>query len=31
MKFLQVIIILLIIFILIGCDSGWAVCGWEVK
>ena len=30
----QVTIFLLIIFMLIsitGCDSGWTVCGWEVK
>jgi len=28
------ILFLLVIFtmtLLIGCDSGWAVCGWEVK
>ena len=31
MKLVQVIIFLLIIFILAGCDSGWLVCGWEVK
>ena len=31
MKLAQVIIFLLIIFILTGCDSGWSVCGWEVK
>ena len=31
MKFRHLIVFLLIIFILIGCDSGWSVCGWEVK
>ena len=30
----RVITYVLIMFILIsitGCDSGWSVCGWEVK
>jgi len=27
----HLIVLLLIIFILTGCDSGWSVCGWEVK
>ena len=27
----QVIIFLLIMFLLGSCDSGWSVCGWEVK
>ena len=31
MKLAQVIIFLLIIFILTGCDSGWSIAGWEVK
>ena len=27
----RVIIFLLFIVTLTGCDSGWSVCGWEVK
>ena len=27
----RVIIFLLLIDTLTGCDSGWSVCGWEVK
>lgn len=29
--FLQVMIFLLFIFLLNGCDSGWSIAGWEVK
>jgi hypothetical protein len=27
----QIIIILIIMFILYGCDSGWSISGWEIK
>ena len=27
----RVMILLLIISTLTGCDAGWSICGWEVK